>query len=245
MQRFFRVLLLKMGATTMKSTKLAIIAAILPAQMAFAADPTNTMGALEALNSKGYVDLGVEETKDTIVVTGEKKGKRVTKHYAKGSFELVKTRVTSAASLEATDDDRRVGGDIARAERDTEEARAELNGLRAAGASEERLDRAEKELDEFEKEEDAIRDIRNGLEASDNDAPAAVVVPTPAKASPAPAKKGGGDIARAERDTEEARQELKDLRAEGASEERLDRAEKELDEFEKEEDGIRAARAKN
>ena len=228
----------------MKSTKLAIIAAILPAHMAFAADPTNTMSALEDLNSKGYVDLGVEETNDTIVVTGEKKGKRVTKHYAKGSFELVKTRVTSAASLEATDDDRPRGGDIARAERDTEEAREELNDLRAEGASEERLDRAERELDEAEKEEDAIRDIRNGLksEAPKVEAP---VVPTPAKAAPAPAKKGGGDIARAERDTEEARQELKDLRAEGASEERLDRAEKELDAFEKEEDGIRAARAKN
>jgi len=219
----------------MKSTTLAILATILPAQMAFSADDAkNAMDALEDLNGKGYVDLGIEETTDRIVVFGEKKGKRVALTYEKDGFDLVNKRVSKVNPNNVASDD---AGErrLHEAEEETDAAREELNDLRDIGASDERIHQAEELLQDLETEED---DIRNILEASDDDKPMATV-----KAKPKAKTSRTAVVERlheAEEETDEARQELKDLKEVGASDKRIDEAEQDLHEKEEEEDDLRA-----
>jgi len=216
----------------MKSTTIAIIATILPAQIALAGnEPKNAMDALESLNKKGYVDLGIEESNDAIVVYGEKSGKRVAVTYQKSDFDLVGTRVTKVNPNNVASDDDAPRGDIARAESDTEAARVFLTEARDENLGPQDIKDGEIALEEAEAEEDAIRADLAGSTA-----------PTAVAAAKAP-KVMKGDIARAESDTEAARADLAHAREEGYGPMDIKEAEIALEEAEAEEDAIRADNA--
>jgi len=242
----------------MKSITIAILAAILPAQMALAGnEPKNAMDALESLNKKGYVDLGIEESGDAVVVYGEKKGKRVSLTYQKSDFDLVKKRVTKVNPNNVASDDDAPRGDIARAEDDTDEARENLQHAREEGFGPQDIKEGEIALEETEAEEDAIRE---DLATPAPKKPAKAVKPKPAKKKkvvkkkpaktkkPAKAKKPAkvvkGDIARAEEDTDEARENLTHAREEGFGPQDIKEGEIALEEAEAEEDAIRENNAK-
>ncbi len=234
----------------MKSTTLAIIATILPVQMAFAGDDAvNAMDALETLNDRGYVDLGIKESKGRITVFGEKSGKRVSLTYEKDGFDLVKKRVTKVNRNEATDDagERR----LHEAEETTDDAREELHDLRAIGAPADRVHEAEETLFDADEEEEDIREI---LQANDKKKTYKVKKGQgkehhkprkgkgKKKAAHAAVVKRLGEV---EDITDAARKELQDLRDVGAPAERIHEAEETLYDAEEEEDDIRAiAKAK-
>ncbi len=144
----------------MKKTTIAIIAAILPVQMAFAGGHSakNAMDVLESLNDKGYVDLGIEETNKKIIVYGEKKGKRVALTYEKDGFDLVGKRVTKVNPRNVSSDKKGVAR-LHDAEETTIDAREELNDLREIGAPAGRVHEAEETFYDAEEEEDDIRAI--------------------------------------------------------------------------------------
>ncbi len=229
----------------MKSTTIAILATLIPAQMALAGnEPKNAMDALETLNKKGYVDLGIEETNDAIVVYGEKSGKRVSQTYQKSDFDLVTERVTKVNPNNVSTDKDAPQGDIARAESDTEDARAFLAEAREEGLGPQDIKDGEIALEETEAEEDAIRD---DLAAAAPKKPAAAAAEKPAVKvvkEKAPAKAVKGDIARAESDTEKARADLAHAREEGYGPMDIKEAEIALEEAEAEEDAIREDNAK-
>lgn len=142
----------------MKTTTLAILAAILPAQMTLAGGHSakNAMDVLESLNDKGYVDLGYEETNKKVVIFGEKKGKRVALTYEKDGFDLIGKRVTKVNPKNVSSDKKGVAR-LHDAEETTIDAREELNDLRAVGAPAGRIHEAEETLYDAEEEEDDIR----------------------------------------------------------------------------------------
>lgn len=214
----------------MKYLPIAILASVLPMQFAVAGEaPSNTAQAMSQMNKAGYVDLGIHEESDVIVVYGEKDGKKVSLVFEKGSFDLKTRKVEKVAKKKS----QKLPRSMDEVERDTIEARARAVALIAAGASKQDIAEAVKVLDIAEDEETDFRAILTG----NAKAPAKEKGTSKAKAK---AKTLPRSMDEVERDTIEARARAIALVEAGASAEDIAEAVHVLDVAEDEETDFRA-----